>query len=387
MRSLSAPRRHDFEPPLRAPRRMAEPPMTATRPAYAAPAAAAAAPPRHAVEPPVTAPRRMADVQPQPQPRRTEAPAAAPFAAAPFTAAARPVPAAAVAPAPMARRDPAPSRWSYRLQRIMLTPHLRALLRFGLPSFVVLAAVGLYLSDDARRGAIVQVFTDIRQKFEHRPEFMVTLASVEGCSKDLAEAVRARLGLNLPQSSFDLDLAAIRSRIEELDAVKSAELRVRSGGILQVLVTEREPVAVWRTAEGLTLVDDTGHRVAGLYARSDRPDLPLIAGQGADRATAEALQIFAAAGPLLPRVRGLTRVGERRWDLVLDRDQRILLPAEHPVRALERLLALDHAQDILSRDLVALDLRLDSRPTLRLTPYALTELRRSKGLKTVETDL
>jgi cell division protein FtsQ len=273
------------------------------------------------------------------------------------------------------------------MQRVMLTPYLRALLRVGLPTFAVLAVTGLYLADADRRAGIVGIFTEIRTKFESRPEFQVTLASIEGCSPELAEAVRARLGLNLPQSSFHLDLDAARLRIEELDAVKSAELRVRSGGVLQVLVTEREPVAVWRTEDGLMLVDETGHRVAGLHARTDRPDLPLIAGQGANAATPEALELLAAAGPLTARIRGLVRMGERRWDIVLDRDQRVLLPAENPVRALERLLALDKAEDILARDLAAIDLRSDARPTLRLTPFALNELRRSQGLDTVETDL
>lgn len=289
-------------------------------------------------------------------------------------------------PAP-ARRDPAPSRWAYRMQRVMLTPHLRAFLRLGLPTLIVLGACGLWLADEGRRGALAQSFTELKEKFQSRPEFMVTLASVEGCSKDLAEAVRARLDLQLPQSSFDLDLEAARARIEELDAVKSAELRVRSGGVLQVLVTEREPVAIWRMDEVLTLVDDTGHRVAGLHARTDRPDLPLIAGAGADLAAPQALDLLAAAGPLVPRIRGLVRMGERRWDIVLDRDQRILLPEDDPVRALERLLALDHAQDILARDLLSVDLRVPTRPTLRLTPFAMTELRRAQGLEPMETDL
>ena len=169
--------------------------------------------------------------------------------------------------------------------------------------------------------------------------------------------------------------------------MKSAELRVRSGGILQVLVTERTPVAVWRTEAGLTLLDDTGHRVAGLHARTDRPDLPLLAGEGADSSTAEALALIAAAGPLVPRIRGLVRMGDHRWDIVLDRDQRILLPAADPIRALERLLALDHAQEILARDLLAIDLRNDARPTLRLTPYAMNALRRTQGLDPMETEL
>lgn len=285
------------------------------------------------------------------------------------------------------RYDPAPTIWAYRMQRIMLTPYLRVLFRIGVPTLAVLLVVGIYMASETRRANVYGFFADIRSKFEQRPEFMVSLASIEGATPDLAEAVRGRLGVKLPQSSFDLDLDAIRARIESLDAVKSVDLRVRSGGVLQVAITEREPVAVWRQAEGLMLIDEGGHRVASLIHRGDRADLPLVAGEGADKATPEALSILAAAGPLTKRIRGIVRVGERRWDLVLDRDQKILLPEDAPVRALERLLAMDQAEDILKRDVAAVDLRLAQRPTLRLTPYAMNEIRRAKGLAIVETGL
>jgi cell division protein FtsQ len=290
-------------------------------------------------------------------------------------------------PTPRVRRDPAPSKWDYRLQRLMLTPYVRAFLVKGLPSLVILGGIALWFSHEPNRQAVIGQLTHLREEFEARPEFRVSLARVEGASEDLAEAVRAKLALPLPMSSFDIDLDAARDRIEALDAVKKADLRVRSGGILQVLITERVPVAIWRTEAGLTLVDDTGHRVAGLLSRSDRPDLPLIAGEGADLATPEALDLMAAAGPLTQRVRGIVRVGERRWDLVLDRDQRVLLPEDNPVQALERLLALDHAQDLMNRDILTVDLRSDRRPTLRLTPHALAEVRRAQGLETVENEL
>ena len=82
---------------------------------------------------------------------------------------------------------------------------------------------------------------------------------------------------------------------------------------------------------------------------------------GADAAAVEALALIDAAGPLLPRMRRLVRMGQRRWDMVLDRDQRILLPAENPVPALEALLALNTADDLLARDLTAIDLRDPAR--------------------------
>jgi len=290
------------------------------------------------------------------------------------------------APLPV-RRDPAPSRWAYRRQRLMLTPLFRKMMRLGVPSLLLFGSVALVLADPARRAAIFGLSDQIREAFESRPEFQVTLASVEGASPDLAEAVRGKLHLALPQSSFDLDLDGARQRIEALDAVKQAELRVRPGGVLQVLITERVPVLVWRNAAGVVLLDEDGHRVAGLAARSDRPDLPLVAGEGANLAAAEALQILAAATPLTSRIRGLVRMGDRRWDIVLDRDQRIQLPLDNPVRAVERLIALDQAQDILARDLLTVDLRHEHRPTLRLAPFALDELRRAQGILTVENAL
>jgi cell division protein FtsQ len=120
--------------------------------------------------------------------------------------------------------------------------------------------------------------------------------------------------------------------------------------------------------------------------------LPLIAGEGADLAATEALALMDAAGPLTKRLRGLVRVGDRRWDMVLDRDQRLLLPSDRPVQALERLLALDQAEDLLARDLVAIDLRDEKRPVLRLGEDALMAARRARGLipaeeKKTESDL
>jgi len=286
-----------------------------------------------------------------------------------------------------ARRDPAPSRWSYRAQRMLLTPLVRRFLRLGLPTILLVGGATLWLADAGRREALVAELAGLRAEFEARPEFRVSLARVEGASDALAEAVRARLELPLPMSSFDIDLGAVRARIEALDAVRRAELRVRSGGVLQVTITERVPVVIWRTEAGLTLLDETGHRVAGLRSRLDRPDLPVIAGEAADLAAPEALALIAAAGPLSPRVRGLVRMGERRWDLVLDRNQRVLLPEDNPVQALERLLALDQVQDIMNRAILTVDLRSDRRPTIRLTPNALAELRRSQGIETVEDAL
>lgn len=274
---------------------------------------------------------------------------------------------------PVTRPDPAPSRWSYRLQRLMLTPLFTRALRFGLPLGVI-AALGLgYFADEARRDAVTDTLAELRRDFETRPEFMVELLSVEGASSRVEEDIREIFPFDLPASSFDLDLEHVREMIEGLPAVASASLRVRRGGILAAEITEREPVALWRTRDGLGAVDLEGVVVDDMLARQDRADLPLVVGEGADRAVPEALEIIRAATPIEPRLRGLVRMGERRWDVVLDRDQRIMLPERNPVRALERVLALDEVQDMLARDLVAVDMRLAARPTIRMNARAVED--------------
>jgi cell division protein FtsQ len=283
---------------------------------------------------------------------------------------------AAVAPI----RDPAPSRTAYRLQRLWLTPVFRALFRIGLPVFVVMFSVALYLSDTGRRAELSAAWAGTWDKVEQRPEFLVNLLAVDGASPALAEAVRAKVDLKLPMSSFDIDMEAQRARIEELDAVASADLRVRAGGVLQVTITERIPVIIWRTPTELSLLDAEGTRVARIFARNDRADLPIVTGYGANAAVAEALQVIAAAGPLSARLRGLVRQGERRWDVVLDRNQRILLPEVGAVSALERVIALDKAERLLDRDIVAVDLRNEHRPVLRLSADALMTLREQRDL-------
>ncbi|MEH6830470.1 cell division protein FtsQ/DivIB [Sulfitobacter sp.] len=271
------------------------------------------------------------------------------------------------------RADPAPSRWAWRLQRLMLTPGIRLALRAGVPFCITLAAGTWYLADEARRGAIQQAVAETRASIETRPEFMVNLMAVDGAKDELAIFIRESLPLDFPVSSFDLDLDAMRATVSEISAVKSASLRIRPGGVLQIDVEQRKAVALWRNDTGLALVDENGVYVAAATSRHARPDLPMIAGEGADQHVLEALELIQAAAPLGERLRGLVRMGDRRWDVVLDRDQRILLPTEQPMRALERVIALEGAQDILTRDVARVDMRLARRPTVQMTKEAAEE--------------
>ena len=288
--------------------------------------------------------------------------------------------------APKVKRDPAPSRLQYRLERMWLRPLYRRFLRVGLPAFLLAMTVGIWLSDEDRRAMLSEGIDGLVDKVQQRDEFQVRMMTIEGASPPVDKALRAMLPVDLPASSFDIDLTALRLQVLALDAVETIELRIKPGGILSAMVTEREPALLWRHARGIDMLDKSGHRVAGVTAREMRPDLPIISGDGADQVTAEALALIDAAGPILPRLRGLQRQGERRWDVVLDHGQRILLPEAGAIPAMERAIALQREQDVLGRDISVIDLRDAERPVIRVGIDARNTIRGARGLPLLGPD-
>lgn len=277
------------------------------------------------------------------------------------------------------RRDPAPSRWGYRYQRLMLTPGFRRMLRVGVPALLIGGIVAGWTARDANRQMIADAYSDMKTQIQQREEFLVKVMAVDGADEGLAADVRTVLPVEFPVSSFDLNLEEMRQTVAALPAVAEASLRVRPGGILQVNVTQRQPVAVFRSAQGLKLIDSDGVLIQSIVARADRADLPLITGDGARDALAEGLEIYRVAGPLAPRMRGVVRMGERRWDVILESGQRILLPTTDPVIAFERVVAMTQAQDLLARDVAVVDMRHPARPTIRMNQQALTNLRQTSA--------
>lgn len=284
------------------------------------------------------------------------------------------------------KTDPAPSRLAYKLQRWWLTPMVRATLRTGVPAFVLAFSVGFFLADKRTVEAFSLSVLEIRRSIEERPEFMVHAMRVEGASDELAHDIGEAMGVDFPVSSFDLDLAALLELVSDLDAVAQAELTIRPGGILEVTLKERTAALVWQGPRAIEALDATGHRVVALNSRDERPTLPLVVGAGANSAAAEALALMAAAAPIAEHVLGLVRLGERRWDVVLEGGQRIQLPAQGAVEALDRVLAAHAARGLLQRDILLVDMRNPQRPTLRLSPEAVDAVAAARVLAAFERD-
>jgi cell division protein FtsQ len=276
--------------------------------------------------------------------------------------------------------DPAPSRLRYRLVRLWRRRAVRRAALVQGPALAAALTMAHLASDPAVHAAVEVRLAAMRDAVLAQEAFAVRRIEVTGAAPSLEAEIRAALADAEGASSLDLDAAAIRARIEDLGWVARARVSLEAPEALRVAVEQRVAAAIWRIDGEPWLIDAEGARIDPAFSREDHPDLPLVAGPGAATAMPEALAILAAAGPLGPRIRGLVRVGERRWDVVLTEGRRILLPMVEPAAALGTAIRMQAETDLLDRAIAALDLRLPQRPTVRLTAEAAETLRLNREI-------
>jgi cell division protein FtsQ len=263
------------------------------------------------------------------------------------------------------KRDPAPSRLGYKFSRWMLSPFIKKSVFFGMPLIILLLPVFIFLKDQNNKNLVEEIVLDFYRKIIERPEFMLRALSIQGSSDSLNAEIREILGLNFPISSFDLDLADLRNRVLSLPPVETAEVRLEGGSILHVKVKEKVPALLLKDDTGIHVLNKNGDYIRPFLSTEYGSKLPVITGEGAQKAAAEAFILFSALYNKLDEVRGLVLVGGRRWNIVLKSGQVIMLPEKKPEQAVQKILILDKAEKILSRDIAVFDFRLPYRITLR----------------------
>ena len=266
------------------------------------------------------------------------------------------------------KRDPAPSRLRYKFSRWMLSPFIKKAFVYGFPLVFLAAPILIYFQDQKNREQLENLAFDFYRKVIERPEFMLDALSIEGASDSLNTEIREVLGLHFPVSSFDLDLADLRDRVLALPPVEMAEARVKSGGFLLIKVYEKSPALLLKKKNGFTVLSKQGEFIRSVSSREIFSDLPVITGKGAENAADQANAIFKAIYGKLDQVRGLVFVGQRRWNLILASGQVVMLPEKNPEHAIQKIIILDEAEQILSRNISVFDLRLPSRITVRIPP-------------------
>ena len=271
--------------------------------------------------------------------------------------------------------DPAPSRVAYRIMRLLLIPRLRLIFTLGFPSLLIFCAtLGLFININVWEN-ISAIKKDLKLAFVERPEFMIKVASIDGSSDELANEIREILPLDFPVSYFDLDIKYLHKVVNEIPAVASAAIKISAGGVLQINVAEKSPAFIWRKDNVMSVIDETGSFIRIANSRVDYPKLPLVVGEAANLVVSEISSLMQASEYFKDHVRAFIRVGERRWDLILENNVRIMLPQREFLAAFDRLMLMNEAGSLLSGRLSNIDMRLVVRPTVRVDTVSVDPLK------------
>jgi cell division protein FtsQ len=181
--------------------------------------------------------------------------------------------------------------------------------------------------------------------------------------------VLAAAGISPKSSLLFLDAEAARQKLETVPLIKTASIRKLYPDGLAIALTERDAHALWQKEGELFVISADGAMIDTM--RDGRfIGLPHVVGEGANTRTREYLELLEQAGPLKSRILAGTLVSGRRWTLKLDNGTDVRLPEQNALEAVRRLVMLEKNDHILSRDVIAIDLRMADRVVVRLTEEA-----------------
>lgn len=193
---------------------------------------------------------------------------------------------------------------------------------------------------------------------------------VTGRERTSGEEILGVLGVKQGGALLDFDPHLAKAALETLPWVRHATVERRLPDLIVVTLDERRPMALWQLEGALQVIDEEG-RVIPVARVEDYGGLPLVVGEGADRAAAGLLELLTSEPDLRAQVVAAVRVGDRRWNIRLEPGIDIKLPEVGALQAWQRLARLDRDEGLLSRDLVVIDLRIPDRLVVQPAPGAI----------------
>lgn len=199
--------------------------------------------------------------------------------------------------------------------------------------------------------------------------FRVEAVKLSGQRETTEFQILEALEIQSDSSLVLFDAQAAQKRLNDISWVEKASVQKLYPGTLQVKIKEREPFALWQRGDVISIISKDGRVITddvdGRYA-----NLLLVIGHGAQHRVGNILNELRIVPELRSRVRAARLISDRRWNLVLENGITIRLPETGVEKALVEIAKMDADSGLLSRDIIAVDMRLDDRVIVKLSEGA-----------------
>jgi cell division protein FtsQ len=248
----------------------------------------------------------------------------------------------------------------------------RGTMRRSVLGWFALAGVAMVLGAIVMQGRHLQWGTSLETSWQHwtaAQGFVLQQVQITGRKNLPQNAVWQALEAKQGTPLFALNLQNIHDNLVAQPWVKQAWVSRAWPNALRIVLQERVPVAQWQVAGQKKLVDADSVILAQTIAPHFKT-LPIVVGNHAPKQVQTLLQLLQGEPALAKQMAAASWVGNRRWNLHFKNNVVVKLPEENPQLAFAQLAKLDAEQQLLARDLVAIDLRLVSKMVLQPTPRA-----------------
>ncbi|MDR0942015.1 MAG: cell division protein FtsQ/DivIB [Holosporales bacterium] len=164
--------------------------------------------------------------------------------------------------------------------------------------------------------------------------FYIKDINIIGTSNNVAALIKNKLGVSKNENIFKLSKNEIYENVLKVSWVKSAVVQKNLPNVINIIVKERVPIAIFQHDSVSVLIDEDGTFIEHMTERPEK--FPIVCGENANKKAKDILAVVSKFEIIKNKLEALIFVRERRWDIVVS-GIKVKLPEQDIDKALETL--------------------------------------------------
>ena len=261
--------------------------------------------------------------------------------------------------------DPAPSKLSYRVNRLFYRLWFKLLLisvSFGLCG--LLANKFLYKNIDLS-AEIRFLSEEGSELYKDLTKLSINQIVVEGAQGSLKNEIISLIENVATEEFSAMKARSLREKIRKIRKVKKAVVKFSTDGLVTVNIVERKEAAVFLNNSLYEVLDDNGVILSVHNEYKGLSSFPLIVGKAGSKNIPDLLSLINDIGSFKPEVLYYEWVGERRWDIHMKNNLVFKLPENELSRGVELMRIFLKKTSNNFSPIVSVDLRNLDKPIIK----------------------
>ncbi len=262
-------------------------------------------------------------------------------------------------------KDPAPSKLSYKINRLFYRLWFKVLLiTVFLISSAFLAKKFFYKNIDLNE-EIKLLSEESSAFYKDLTELSISSVLVKGAQKSLEKEITIMVQ-NLATEGFSaLKAQALREKIQAINKVEKAFVKFSTDGLVIVSVIERKEAVVFFNNDLYEVLDSNGIILSIKPNYQGLSGFPLLVGKHGSRKIKELLSLVNEIAANKSEVLYYEWIGQRRWNIHMKNDLVFKLPENNLSKAVELMSMFLNETNKPLRPIVSVDLRNIDKPVIK----------------------